>query len=347
MNATDRRPASPVPVLMLADRMLGKLARLLRMLGHDVEYVREGDALQIAEKARADGRVLLTRDKRIAQKKHLGPLLFIRNNYPFHQTRQVIRDLDLRIDARFKRCVEDNGLLRRVAKDEVAGAVPAYVIEVTTEFFRCDRCERTYWMGTHVAAMQQMIAALEDAPLVTSDGGGSDPAAENALRTLEPLVDLHHAMDVLFLKHRLALMTGDLPSAVRIFRRFAMCMRRHVHDEADLVLPTYARPTPPDGYERGAAPEIFSNEHEKILQHLDQIGCALETMQKNHLDPESSKVECLHLIDRQKIFVDLVEHHDLRERKFLYPALERILTENEKLDLLERMVGLKMNEETL
>ena len=36
---------------LLADRMLGKLARILRMTGQDTEYVREGEAFRIADRA--------------------------------------------------------------------------------------------------------------------------------------------------------------------------------------------------------------------------------------------------------------------------------------------------------
>src|SRR5688572_22055834 len=190
---------------LLADRMLGKLARLLRMVGQDVEYVREGEPLEIARRAEREGRVFLTRDRRLATRKDLGESLFVENNYPFHQARQVVRDLKLAIDTGFKRCVEDNGILQPIGVEEAKDRVPAYVLDTAREFFRCDRCGRIYWDGTHVAAMRQMIAALEDAPLVPGDGEGDTPA-EPSMPSLEPLVDLHQAMEVLFLRHRLALM---------------------------------------------------------------------------------------------------------------------------------------------
>src|SRR6185503_3009258 len=129
-----------------------------------------------------------------------------------------------------------------------------YVFDTSPSFFRCDRCGRTYWDGTHVAAMRKMIGALEDAPLVPGDG--EDEAREEPpLRTLEPLVDLHQAMEVLLVRHRLALMEAESDRALRLWRRFAMCMRRHIDDERELVLPFYASAAPKEGYERGAAPE--------------------------------------------------------------------------------------------
>jgi hypothetical protein len=69
-----------------------------------------------------------------------------------------------------------------------------------------------------------------------------------------------------------------------------------------------------------------------------------ESLASDAGDHEKLRSRCLHLLDREKIFTDLLEHHDLRERSHLYPALERMLAEEEKLDLVERMVGRSMEE---
>lgn len=332
-------------VPMLADRMLGKLARLLRMVGHDVEYVREGEPLEIARRAERDGRVLLTRDKRLATRKEVGRVLFVENNYPFHQARQVLRALGLTIDSGFKRCVEDNGLLAEISPDEAGDRVPSFVRESVPTFYRCDRCQKVYWNGTHVAAMRETIAALENGPLVPGDNLDDDDA-EPTLRTLEPLVDLHQAMEVILLQHRIALMQADLPRALRMLRRFTMCMRRHISDERELVLPIYEGSTPVGGYERGSAPSIFETEHQRILDHLVSLEAATEALGREADSPDDLRARCLKLLDREKVFSDLLEHHDLRERTYLYPALERTMTEEEKQDLVERMVGLVEKEPT-
>jgi uncharacterized protein with PIN domain len=330
------------PVPMLADRMLGKLARLLRMVGHDVEYAREGDPIEIGRRAAREGRVLLTRDKRLAMRKDAGRTLFVENNYPFHQARQVLRTLSLGIDSGFTRCVEDNGRLIEVELAAVVDRVPEHVRAEVHALWRCDRCTRVFWDGTHVAAMRETIAALETGPLVPGDGS-TDEQEASALRTLEPLVDLHQAFDVILLQHRIALMDADLPRATRMLRRFAMCMRRHVSDENELVLPVYAGAAPASGYERGAAPAIFEHDHDKILGHLDELEASIEALARTSQD-EDLKARCLQLLDREKVFTDLLEHHDTRERTFLYPALERMLAEEEKQDLIERMIGIVSKE---
>ena len=52
----------------LADAMLGKLSRWLRMLGQDVEYNVELGDDQLLVQAKAEGRVLLTKDFELYQR---------------------------------------------------------------------------------------------------------------------------------------------------------------------------------------------------------------------------------------------------------------------------------------
>ncbi len=49
----------------IADRTLGKLARKLRALGFDTVYWRGGKLEEAAKVAAAEGRVLLTRSRRV------------------------------------------------------------------------------------------------------------------------------------------------------------------------------------------------------------------------------------------------------------------------------------------
>lgn len=324
---------------LFADRMLGKLARILRMIGQDVEYVREGDPLEIANRARDEGRVLLTRDTRLAKREPRGQVLFVESNYPFHQARQAIRDLELVLDPSFRRCVEDNGLLAAVKKEDVVGDVPSYVLATQEEFMRCERCRRVFWAGTHLDGMRRLIGALEDAPLVRGDDDEPAQPEQGEVRTLEPLLDLHQALEVLLLEHRVALMRSDLSGAAKSFRRFSMWMRRHIQDENELVLPVYQRNPPPDGWPRGSAPEIFDHDHTKILEHLTRCEAMLAELEREGRSGDELRVACLGVIDREKVFVDLCEHHDRRERAYLYPRLEALLDEKEKAELIERMVG--------
>ena len=52
----------------LADAMLGKLTRWLRMLGQDVEYSTKLSDDELLASAKAEGRILLTRDFELYQR---------------------------------------------------------------------------------------------------------------------------------------------------------------------------------------------------------------------------------------------------------------------------------------
>ncbi len=321
---------------LLADRMLGKLARILRMSGHDVEYVREGEPQAIGARAAAEDRVLLTRDTRLFRAQTPGKRLYVRSNYPFHQARQVVRELGLALAPTFEHCVEDNGRLVPVDKAAVAGEVPPYVLAAHGTFLRCERCQRVFWPGTHLDGMRRLIEALEQAPLVADEDDAPAEPEEGEVRALEPLVDLHQALEVLLLEHRVALMRGELALALRTIRRFAIWMRRHIQDENELVLPVYSRHGP---FARGATPEIFAGEHEKILEHVARAEAHTAELAGAGLEGDALRVACLGVLDRERLLADLCEHHDRRERTWLYPALEKQLGEDAKAEILERMVG--------
>ena len=54
----------------VVDGMLGKLARWLRMMGHDVEYSNSMDDSELLTIARKEQRILLTRDFELYQQCH-------------------------------------------------------------------------------------------------------------------------------------------------------------------------------------------------------------------------------------------------------------------------------------
>src|SRR5512141_2027028 len=95
-----------------ADRMLGRLAKWLRILGHDVIYGQHLSGHGLIRAARADGRLILTRDGSLARKQP-PPFLFIESNDYVEQLRQVLRACDLRPgEGLFTRCLVCNSRLQ-------------------------------------------------------------------------------------------------------------------------------------------------------------------------------------------------------------------------------------------
>jgi len=134
----------------LADRMLGRLARWLRILGYDTAYLPQLSPVGVMREGRRQGRLILTRDTRLLRRKDAPPLLFVHSDHFREQLFQVIDTLHLDpTRALFSRCVECNRVLQEAAKDEVREQVPEYVWQTQDEFRRCPQCRRLYWGATH------------------------------------------------------------------------------------------------------------------------------------------------------------------------------------------------------
>jgi uncharacterized protein len=141
------------------DKMLGRLARWLRILGHDVAYGPHLSGRTLVDLARREHRLLLTRDTRLLRDPHLPPHLFITSDHFREQLRQVAAAVPL--GAGFlHRCLDCNRPLETVARAAVAGTVPPYVLATQEHFERCASCGRVYWPATHRAHMLEELAAL-------------------------------------------------------------------------------------------------------------------------------------------------------------------------------------------
>jgi uncharacterized protein len=145
----------------IADAMLGKLTKWLRVLGIDVLYHPNATDTELLQWAERGGRILLTRDRRLMRRR--GPLrrLYIESDYYPEQVRQVVQAFDLadRIQV-FTRCIRCNEPLHAIAKQGVAKRVPPYVYATQATFKRCATCDRLYWGGTHRDNMLRQLRAM-------------------------------------------------------------------------------------------------------------------------------------------------------------------------------------------
>ena len=137
----------------VVDGMLGRLAKWLRVLGYDTVYHPTPDDSQLVRMARAEGRILLTRDRALARRRGLRCLL-IESEHLADQRRQVIAELGLTTDGSFSRCPLCNTPLQHIARTAAEPRVPAHVFRTHQRFSLCPQCDRVYWPGTHRARMQ-------------------------------------------------------------------------------------------------------------------------------------------------------------------------------------------------
>ena len=74
----------------LADRMLGKLAKELRMLGYDTVYYQGENAYPLIKLAREEGRVILTRNTKLIPKRPEDRIIRIMEDKPPLQLRELL-----------------------------------------------------------------------------------------------------------------------------------------------------------------------------------------------------------------------------------------------------------------
>ncbi len=144
------------PLRLLADCMLGRLTKWLRLLGYDTAYDNDASDHELARRARAEDRVLLTRDRELAARRGLETLL-IHSERLQEQVEEVQQALGPPPDPSLSRCSVCNGLLEEVSGSDVVNRVPPYVLKTHSDFHRCTGCGRVYWSGSHVEAMSEEL----------------------------------------------------------------------------------------------------------------------------------------------------------------------------------------------
>jgi uncharacterized protein with PIN domain len=140
------------------DAMLGRLARWLRTIGCDTCWEADVDDAALVERAVAEGRWLLTRDRRLPEEWWVEQVVLIEAEEVGAQLRQVVRRFEVDWRRRlFTRCAECNALVEPASRLQVEGAVPPRILREQERFTRCPECGRVYWAGSHVARMRAWL----------------------------------------------------------------------------------------------------------------------------------------------------------------------------------------------
>lgn len=134
----------------IADAMLGKLAKRLRLLGYDVLYDPSYDDNKIIRLSLEQDRIILTRDTGLVARPSAKNHLFIISDDPAEQVRQVIdafgpasgQDI-------LTRCSVCNTILARVSRQIVRNLVPEHIYVTKKDFLFCEKCNKIYWKGSH------------------------------------------------------------------------------------------------------------------------------------------------------------------------------------------------------
>lgn len=148
----------------LADGMLGKLARWLRMLGQDVIYSIRFSDNELLDLAKTDGRVLLTKDFELYKRAISRGLdsFYVEGKTESAQLAEVYKryGLTLAVDMDKAHCPLCNSKLQTASKEQLSEELEKNTYTYYDRFWKCPNCGQVYWQGAH---WKQIVQTLTQA----------------------------------------------------------------------------------------------------------------------------------------------------------------------------------------
>lgn len=145
----------------VADGMLGKISRWLRMLGYDVKYSTKFTDEELMKIAKTEGRILLTRDQELfkrADSQNTTTALVEGSSDPETLAKLAsLFHLRLDIDVSVSRCPKCNEQIAPALREEVLGKVPEGTLKQYKDFWKCPNCGQIYWQGSHWRRIRETL----------------------------------------------------------------------------------------------------------------------------------------------------------------------------------------------
>ncbi len=146
-------------IRFVVDVNVGKVAKLLRMLGFDTAYDWRWTDQYIADLAEKEDRIVLSKDKGLLKRNQVVWGRLIRAEKPWPQLVEVLNFFGLkRPFALFSRCLVCNTTLKPVDKEKIIHRLEPKTKKYFHRFYICPECDRIYWQGSH---QEKMLAWLQ------------------------------------------------------------------------------------------------------------------------------------------------------------------------------------------
>ena len=152
MKQPDAERGEKIPPAFMVDHMLLRLGKFLRLLGYDTAWNTSIRSHELVTVAQRQGRIFLTRNHHI-HRQFPAPerFILITTDNPIDQLTFVLENISAPQPQPFSRCVICNTPLRKVADPSlVRTRVPPAVAARIRRFTYCPKCDKIYWMGSHV-----------------------------------------------------------------------------------------------------------------------------------------------------------------------------------------------------
>ena len=146
--------------------MLGSLARKLRAFGFDATYYRAGEDAGLLRLALREGRIILTADRSLAARagaRGIKTILLIGDSDRgrLSSLARGARAKGVSLVRGEPLCSLCGGELRIVKREEISAEVLPSVLVRHRLFFKCERCGKLYWRGSHWKRLMSLAKRLE------------------------------------------------------------------------------------------------------------------------------------------------------------------------------------------
>lgn len=141
---------------------------------------------------------------------------------------------------------------------------------------------------------------------------------------------LHAQLDEALLCALEALTALELETFEERWSAFEAALEEHKQLEDGEVFPHYA--ALPGLFPRGGSPELLAGDHTSIEKAL--LSCRRAVTHLCATPPARLRREVVLVLERFLRLRGVLEHHTLREERFLYPALDEALSEKRRAELL-------------
>lgn len=141
----------------VADVMLGRLSKWLRVMDYDTYYQRSLEE-ETLRRSIEEGRIFLSRRAQIS--KQVPGAIWILSNHVGEQLRELAQKGILwpHRSKWFRRCIVCNVPLRKAAGEISMESVPDYVLQhKILDISWCPVCHRLFWAGTHREKMTRQL----------------------------------------------------------------------------------------------------------------------------------------------------------------------------------------------
>ena len=147
----------------MADAMLGKIARKLRMFGFDTIYDPNIDDMDILDSSKNKGRVVLTSDRMLfkrCKKKGIDTILTYKMT-EIENLVTIFSSLNIKSINSQKvpfLCTSCNGLLETIIdKNSIKYDIPVRLLHSNKIFYKCTNCRKIFWRGSHMEQISCLI----------------------------------------------------------------------------------------------------------------------------------------------------------------------------------------------